>query len=674
MCKVTNLNVLLDERNRRNCDEWNGAVCIYEYIIKKLEKTKGVNLFYLRRQEENDLLKEDEQAILYEDSSFERIDVYISTELEVPPHIKSSIEITKYVILDNIILNTHGNTAAGWYEESIKVYLSEYDFFITSSEEIKRLLFDGTLGLGENRIIVLPLADIIQQSESKKKKDEKKCYVAFYKRKYIKEIEMAIKGFIKYLDEKNSPKEKFILINMEKESEDELFALQDLFSNYSENFSIKNLENNDSSLAEALLGADVFVDTFWLDDHNWLLQRELSCNCRVISNSIAISDDRIIHVKNSIYEYKNAFLKLSKEEYENKGGSPRGCDEEEFFQTIWRIENLKKEQPLVTVITITYNLIAAGRKDTIQQCLKSVHDQTYGNIEHIIIDGASDDGTIELLKTFENRGWIEIFSEKDNGLYDAMNKGIRKARGKYIAFLNSDDFYHDNRGIEKTVCEMQKVQADYAFSDTNILNEDGTIYYWIADIGNILYARNYCHQSMFVKLDVMRELHGFDLSYRVSADSDLMIRILNQGYSHIKVDYPFVTYRGGGLSAITAEESRRDHSYSFYLHLGKKYGLTGKDCYELWQYRFLDELPSAIQARLIAKIPPFFNAEMILNEYVKRQLGGKTNRRFRQFVLEKVPLDKFHITMQRRFKNGHNEIIYYFCKIIPIWISREKLN
>ncbi len=91
---------------------------------------------------------------------------------------------------------------------------------------------------------------------------------------------------------------------------------------------------------------------------------------------------------------------------------------------------------LVTVVTITYNLIKSGREKYVRQCIECVHNQTYQNIEHIIIDGASSDGTLEIFKDYP---WLKVFSEPDKGIYDAMNKGVAKASGKYIVFLNSDD-------------------------------------------------------------------------------------------------------------------------------------------------------------------------------------------------------------------------------------------
>ena len=110
-----------------------------------------------------------------------------------------------------------------------------------------------------------------------------------------------------------------------------------------------------------------------------------------------------------------------------------------------------KEQPLVSIITITFNIISNSRKKLFVKCLESVHKQTYKNIEHVVIDGASKDRTVDLIKKYVKKGWVKYISEPDEGIYDAMNKGIKLAKGKYISFLNSDDYYSGKTGIEMSV-------------------------------------------------------------------------------------------------------------------------------------------------------------------------------------------------------------------------------
>ena len=88
--------------------------------------------------------------------------------------------------------------------------------------------------------------------------------------------------------------------------------------------------------------------------------------------------------------------------------------------------------PLVTIVTITRNLVKEKREAFAKACIESVHFQSYPYIEHIIIDGASEDGTLEFLQSYVDKGYLTVYSEPDQGIYDAMNKGLARAKGKYI--------------------------------------------------------------------------------------------------------------------------------------------------------------------------------------------------------------------------------------------------
>ena len=123
-------------------------------------------------------------------------------------------------------------------------------------------------------------------------------------------------------------------------------------------------------------------------------------------------------------------------------------------------------KPLVTVITITFNCIKYGRKETLIQSIESVQNQDYENFEHIIIDGASSDGTLELLQSYPH---LKVFSEPDNGVYDAFNKGVKRANGKYIVFVNSDDYFSTNKAISLSVDALEKENADYSYATTYLL-------------------------------------------------------------------------------------------------------------------------------------------------------------------------------------------------------------
>lgn len=163
-------------------------------------------------------------------------------------------------------------------------------------------------------------------------------------------------------------------------------------------------------------------------------------------------------------------------------------------------EKCEAQTPKVTVITASYNLLKAEREKTFRQCLESVHNQSYQNIEHIIIDGASTDGTLGLIKEYEDKGWVSCYSEPDKGIYDAMNKGIDKASGEYIAFLNSDDFWHDPRGVEESVKALVENNADFSYAPCNLLNQKEELQaVGSPQIGAFYFKMPFCHQTMFTK-------------------------------------------------------------------------------------------------------------------------------------------------------------------------------
>lgn len=282
----------------------------------------------------------------------------------------------------------------------------------------------------------------------------------------------------------------------------------------------------------------------------------------------------------------------------------------------------EKVSPLVTIVTITFNLIAKKRELYIKQCIESVHNQTYSNVEHIIIDGASNDGTLELLKQYQEYNNIKVYSAPDMGIYDAMNKGIARANGKYINFLNSDDFFHNNDAVGISVEFLEESAADYSFADAMLLYEDGKKHLWVGDLSKLLWGSHYCHQTMFVKTSVLRNIGGFDTSYKISADTEMMIRLYSQKATYVKVPFSIVSYRVGGYSSQNQLESRIDHSKAFYEHIGKNVGLSLNDCFLCWNQCLFNELPRGEQLELISKIPQEYGLKHLLHEFMSKVYIG----------------------------------------------------
>lgn len=185
----------------------------------------------------------------------------------------------------------------------------------------------------------------------------------------------------------------------------------------------------------------------------------------------------------------------------------------------------KKSQlgrPLVSIVTVVRN-----GELTLEQTIKSVIDQTYDNIEYIIIDGDSTDKTIDIIKKYQ---WaVKWISEQDKGIYDAMNKGIEIASGDIIGIINSDDFYLE-RAVEKIVSEAVKYLNSDIFYGNIIYNIPGRPLR-IVRSKHPLRKSDFCympvmHPAVFIRRSCYRKYGAFDLRYRLSADHDLMLRLL----------------------------------------------------------------------------------------------------------------------------------------------------
>jgi glycosyltransferase involved in cell wall biosynthesis len=181
----------------------------------------------------------------------------------------------------------------------------------------------------------------------------------------------------------------------------------------------------------------------------------------------------------------------------------------------------------ISIITVTLNNISV-----INRCLASVISQKYDDIEHIIIDGASTDGTLSLLES-KREQFKFLISEPDKGIYDAMNKGINVATGDIIGFLNSDDFYASNNvlsrvaSIFKDNSYLDSCYADLAYVDP--LDISKNIRYWRSSkFVSGLFSKGWCppHPTFFVRRSVYQRFGNFNLHYRIASDVELMMRFL----------------------------------------------------------------------------------------------------------------------------------------------------
>lgn len=227
----------------------------------------------------------------------------------------------------------------------------------------------------------------------------------------------------------------------------------------------------------------------------------------------------------------------------------------------------------ISIITVVFN-----GKDTIGHTIESVLSQTYKDIEYIIIDGGSTDGTVDIIKNFEDRiaYWM---SEPDNGIYDAMNKGIKVATGEIIGILNSDDMYADSSVIEEVVNRISREKADTCYGDLVYVDKNNTqkvIRQWKSgSYQKDKFKKGWMppHPTFFVKSEVYEKYKFFNTDFTIAADYELMLRFLYKfGCSTAYIPRVLVKMRTGGNSHPSITNTIR----------------SNMECYRAWKVNELN--------------------------------------------------------------------------------------
>lgn len=212
----------------------------------------------------------------------------------------------------------------------------------------------------------------------------------------------------------------------------------------------------------------------------------------------------------------------------------------------------------VSIITITYNSAA-----TIRDTIESVLNQTYSDIEYIIVDGLSKDNTLNIVSEYSNR-IAKVVSEKDHGLYDALNKGIKLCTGDIVGLIHSDDFYTSNTVIEKLVNKIKSENADAVYADLYYVDKDDTnriFRKWHS--GEYKHGMFYNgwmppHPTFFVKREFYKRYGLFNTQFKSAADYELMLRFIHK--HHLKLAYLpefIVKMRVGGKSNVSIKNRIR---------------------------------------------------------------------------------------------------------------------
>lgn len=202
-----------------------------------------------------------------------------------------------------------------------------------------------------------------------------------------------------------------------------------------------------------------------------------------------------------------------------------------------------------SIVTICYNA-----KSEIERTLVSVRNQTCVDYEYIIIDGLSTDGTQDLiqksLKQWDNKSKITFISEQDSGIYNAMNKGARLSKGDWICFMNAGDEFATNTVLENVKSAIESnINYDVVFGDTILKDFEHQMYTYrrAGNYKKLTSQMPFFHQSTFTKSETLKNI-PFDEKYKICADHNFFVKVLNRGGGFLKVPFPIAIFTNDGIS------------------------------------------------------------------------------------------------------------------------------
>lgn len=252
----------------------------------------------------------------------------------------------------------------------------------------------------------------------------------------------------------------------------------------------------------------------------------------------------------------------------------------------------------ISIITSCYN-----REATIREAIRSVLEQDYPDIEYIIVDGASTDGSVETIRSAiaGHEDKVKFVSEPDSGMYEALNKGIRMATGDVIALLHSDDMMFDTHTVSDVMREMERTQCDLLYADglfVDAQRTDKVVRNWIGGRYSKWKVRHGwlpLHPTCYIRREVMERLGLYDDSYMIAADTDLLVRYLLE--NTLSVEYLkryVVRMRMGGLST---DNSRRAKMWKEDIRVYRSHGFKHVTLTKI--EKMMWKVPQFIKAKFI---------------------------------------------------------------------------
>ncbi|MCD8038928.1 MAG: glycosyltransferase [Lachnospiraceae bacterium] len=247
------------------------------------------------------------------------------------------------------------------------------------------------------------------------------------------------------------------------------------------------------------------------------------------------------------------------------------------MEDYWDMNTIK-----VSIITVSYNAV-----DTIEQTILSVLNQSYRNVEYIIIDGQSTDGTQEVIEKYKDKLAYYV-SEPDGGIFDAMNKGIKQASGDVIGIINSDDWYELDAVANIVPC-FESGDAEIVYGKSRHIYLDGSVSYSEnMPLSELWMHMSVSHPSCFVKREVYQRKGLFDTKYRIAGDYEFMLGCYSSGVKFKYIDKVIANFRYGGISTTDTVAAARETLQVAKTYMDKCFDCDRETLLKLWEQKDLE--------------------------------------------------------------------------------------
>lgn len=211
-----------------------------------------------------------------------------------------------------------------------------------------------------------------------------------------------------------------------------------------------------------------------------------------------------------------------------------------------------KQNHLITIITVVYNCV-----NTLEETILSVINQDCDDFEYIIVDGGSNDGTVEIIKKYQDKITLWI-SEPDNGIYDAMNKSLNYVNGNWCYYLNSGDSFYSGDVLSNVIPYLND-DIDVVYGSINCITRTNSFVKKPSSIGKILEKMVFCHQAVFVKKEILKKFK-FNVNYKIAADFDLFRKLYIKNFIFFEIEIVIANYDAfTGISSKNIIEMEKEY-------------------------------------------------------------------------------------------------------------------